>query len=146
MTVADLPGLIEGAAKEDRGLGHAFLNHASKAKALVIVLDLQTDDQDSPPVQTLKMLLSELKQFENGHLLQSRSLLLFGNKVDLFSDHNQRKQVEQQVAQYAQKIGLQFLSGSAVSGEGMKDLAKAIRLMCQQQQEKQAQKQDKQQQ
>lgn len=146
VTVADLPGLIAGAAAEDRGLGHAFLNHATKAKALIIVVDLFNDDEEGKgPVEALKMILSELQQFEKGHLLQSRPLLLFGNKTDLFSDQTQRLLIEEQVKLFAKRKGLQFLSGSAVSGEGMKELAKAIRLMCQDQQLQKQQENNKQQ-
>lgn len=39
LTVADIPGLIPGAA-ENRGLGHAFLRHVSRARALVFVIDV----------------------------------------------------------------------------------------------------------
>ena len=58
--VADVPGLIEGAS-EGRGLGHRFLRHVSRCRALVLVVDLSA--ADSPP--TSRTLRDELAAYDD---------------------------------------------------------------------------------
>jgi GTP-binding protein len=59
--VADIPGLIEGAA-EGRGLGHQFLRHVERARVLVILLDLTPTDERTP-LEQLDVLLHELSSY-----------------------------------------------------------------------------------
>ena len=75
LTVADIPGLIEGAHK-NIGLGHAFLRHVERAKILVYVVDLSGE----APWKDLQTLQSELEAYRPG--LTKRQSLIVANKAD----------------------------------------------------------------
>ncbi len=62
MVVADIPGLIEGAS-EGRGLGHRFLRHVERARALVVLIDLAPSEGRSPAEQE-RVLLEELGRYQ----------------------------------------------------------------------------------
>ena len=77
--VADIPGLIEGAA-EGRGLGHEFLRHIERARVLVLLLDLAPVD-GRPPSEQARILLDELRRYRPD--LLDRPRLLVGTKADV---------------------------------------------------------------
>jgi GTPase len=77
--VADIPGLIEGAA-EGRGLGHEFLRHVERARVLVILLDLAPVDE-RPPAEQARVLLDELGRYRPE--LLERPRLFVGSKADV---------------------------------------------------------------
>ena len=79
MVVADIPGLIEGASK-GKGLGHQFLRHVERARALVILADLAPDDDRSPPEQE-RILLDELGRYQPELLARPR--IVVGSKSDV---------------------------------------------------------------
>jgi len=81
MVVADVPGLIEGAA-EGRGLGHQFLRHVERARVLLVLLDLNAADGTSPDDQ-LEILLKELGDYEPD--LLERPRIVAGSKSDVAS-------------------------------------------------------------
>ena len=76
--VADIPGLIEGAA-EGKGLGHQFLRHIERARALCLLVDLVNEDGLSPEEQE-RVLLKELGEYR-GELLD-RPRIVVGTKAD----------------------------------------------------------------
>ena len=80
--VADIPGLIEGAA-EGKGLGHLFLRHIERARVLVILLDL-SDPGGVTPEQQCAVLLDELGRYQPS--LLERPRLLVGSRADMASD------------------------------------------------------------
>ncbi|CAN5489164.1 GTPase ObgE [soil metagenome] len=77
--VADIPGLIEGAS-EGRGLGHQFLRHVERARALCLLVDLAALDGASPAEQE-RVLLDELGAYRPE--LLERPRLVLGTKADL---------------------------------------------------------------
>jgi GTP-binding protein len=77
--VADIPGLIEGAA-EGKGLGHQFLRHVERARVLVLLLDLAAVDGRSPADQE-RVLLDELGRYRPE--LLERPRLVVGTKADV---------------------------------------------------------------
>lgn len=78
LTVADIPGLIEG-AHENRGLGHAFLRHIERTKFLVYVLDLSVPT--GRVLNDLEILRNELEKHEEG--LSTRPCCIAANKMDI---------------------------------------------------------------
>ncbi|HJQ06878.1 MAG TPA: GTPase ObgE, partial [Nocardioides sp.] len=78
-TVADVPGLIEGAA-EGRGLGHDFLRHIERCAALVHVLDTATLEPGRNPLDDLDVIEDELRRYGG---LEDRPRLVALNKVDV---------------------------------------------------------------
>jgi GTP-binding protein len=81
-TVADIPGLVEGAA-EGKGLGHQFLRHITRTRVLVILLELGPMAGD-PPEEQYRVLLDELGRYQAD--LLDRPRLVVGSKADLTGD------------------------------------------------------------
>jgi len=77
--VADIPGLVEGAS-EGRGLGHRFLRHIMRCRALVLVVDLAAED----PAADLTTLREELVAYDSD--LATRASIVVGTKSDLLDD------------------------------------------------------------
>jgi GTPase len=77
--LADIPGLIEGAA-DGRGLGHTFLRHVERARVLVLLLDLASVDGRSPDDQE-RVLVDELGRYQPE--LLDRPRLVVGSKADV---------------------------------------------------------------
>jgi GTP-binding protein len=80
LTVADVPGLIEGAS-EGRGLGHQFLRHIERARVLVVLVDLAAEDAGGhTPAEQERILLEELGAYRPE--LLERPRIVVGSKVD----------------------------------------------------------------
>ena len=78
-TVADIPGLVEGAA-EGKGLGHQFLRHITRARALVVLVELDPVTGVSPDEQH-RVLIDELGRYQPD--LLERPRLVVGSKSDM---------------------------------------------------------------
>jgi GTP-binding protein len=78
-TVADIPGLVEGAA-EGKGLGHRFLRHITRSRVLVVLVELDPVTGISPEEQQ-RVLLDELERYQPD--LVDRPRLLVGSKADM---------------------------------------------------------------
>ena len=107
MVVADIPGLIEGAA-QGRGLGHRFLRHVERARVLVVLVDLAPFAERSPAEQE-QVLINELGCYRP-ELLDRRRIVV-GSRADL-------------VAPYS--AGYDGPTVSAVTGEGVSSLVGRI--------------------
>jgi GTP-binding protein len=79
MVMADIPGLIEGAA-EGRGLGHQFLRHIERTRVLVVMVDLAEFAEPDQPTQ-LEVLLRELGEYRPD--LLDRPRLIVGSRADM---------------------------------------------------------------
>jgi GTP-binding protein len=77
--VADIPGLIEGAS-EGRGLGHRFLRHIERARALCVLLDLAAA-AERPPTEQFEVLVAELRAYQPD--LLERERVIIGSRADL---------------------------------------------------------------
>lgn len=88
--IADVPGLIEGAA-QGKGLGHEFLRHVERARALVVLLD-PSPLAEHPPHEQLRILLAELEAF-NPDLVSRPQVVLVG-KADLDEASDAAAQIE----------------------------------------------------
>ena len=108
--LADIPGLIEGAA-DGKGLGHQFLRHIERARALVVLLD-PSDLQTDSPARQYEVLLAELGAYSPELIARPRIVVL--SKVDLLT------------ADTAVDIDAEVVSVSAVTGEGVPELLHRI--------------------
>src|SRR6202044_3508724 len=78
--MADIPGLIEGAA-DGAGLGIRFLKHLQRTKVLLHLVDIAPPDPDADPVKEARTIVAELKKFDASLGKKERWLLI--NKIDL---------------------------------------------------------------
>jgi GTPase len=117
-TVADLPGLIEG-AHLGAGLGIQFLKHIERTSVIVHLVDV-SDSSDRPdPVDDYKVITAELKSFDPA--LAAKPTILVGAKADVANPEKLKK-----LAAMAKRRKLPFYAISAVSGEGVEALKFAI--------------------
>jgi len=117
--IADIPGLIEGAA-EGAGLGHQFLRHLARTRLLLHIVDLAPMYEGTDPVAEAHAILGELKKYDPALYEKPRWLLL--NKVDLLENRGQA------VAAFLKAFtdyDRHFII-SAINGEGCKELTYAI--------------------
>lgn len=109
--VADIPGLISGAHK-NKGLGHAFLRHIERCKALLFVIDAASTDP--PPCSQLRSLQFELKMHEPA--LASRVSLVLANKMDLLSEGEGEKEMERLREEGGRVVGVVPVSALRMMG------------------------------
>jgi GTPase len=117
-TVADVPGLIEGAS-EGRGLGHDFLRHIERCAALVHVVDTATMEPGRNPVEDLDVIENELSRYGG---LEDRPRLVALNKVDVPDG----REIADMVTEDLRNRGLEVVPVSAASGEGLRELTFAM--------------------
>lgn len=115
--MADIPGLIEGAA-EGAGLGIRFLKHVSRTLLLLHIVDIAPAD-GSDPVQNVNAIINELKKFSPELLAKERWLVL--NKIDLFTP----EEAEQRCADIVKSLGWEgkVFKISGLSHSGTEELA-----------------------
>ena len=117
-TVADVPGLIEGAS-EGRGLGHDFLRHIERCAALVHVVDCATLEPGRDPLTDLDVIEAELERYGG---LDDRPRMVALNKVDV----PEARELAEMVRPELEARGLQVLLVSAGTREGLRELTFAM--------------------
>jgi GTP-binding protein len=117
--IADIPGLIEGAA-EGAGLGHQFLRHLARTRLLLHLVDIAPLHEGVDPVHEAHAILNELRKYDEALYNKPRWLVL--NKLDLLQDKDEK------VAAFLREFGdhTRHFAISAINGEGCRELTFAI--------------------
>lgn len=124
--IADIPGLIEGAA-DGAGLGHQFLRHLARTSLLLHLVDLVPPDPETDPVRDAKAIVDELRRYDETLYRKPRWLIL--NKVDLIPEGERRERIDAFVHAF---LGDQATTDtpvhviSALTGDGCRELTYAI--------------------
>ena len=123
-TVADVPGLIPGAA-QGKGLGLEFLRHIERTEVIAHVIDCATLDPGRDPVSDYETLENELKQYEDQLQLplgaipiRDRPRVIILNKIDVA----EARELAEFVKPDFEKMGLKVIMVSTVSHEGLREL------------------------
>jgi GTPase len=114
-TVADVPGLIEGAS-QGKGLGQDFLRHIERCAALVHVVDCATADPGRDPISDLDVIEAELSSYGG---LGDRPRLVVLNKIDV----PDARELAEMVRGDIEHRGLRVLLVSAATHEGLRELS-----------------------
>lgn len=123
--VADIPGLIEGAA-EGAGLGHQFLRHLQRTRVLLHLVDIVPLDESADPVHDAAAIIEELRKYDEALYHKQRWLIL--NKVDLAAEEDRDARIEAFLSGYREAVGEpeKTFTISALTGEGTRALVFAI--------------------
>ncbi len=119
---ADIPGLIEGAS-EGRGLGHQFLRHLERTKAVAYVLDGAAFD-GMDPLTAYDVLRKELTAYSE--LLATKPSVAVITKLDAVTDEFDRVELEEQL----RSLGLECIFISAVTGNGLEHLKRQLAFLA----------------
>ena len=117
-TVADVPGLIEGAS-EGRGLGHDFLRHIERCLAIAHVIDCATYEPGRDPLTDLDVIEGELAAHGG---LEDRPRIVVLNKIDI----PDARELAEIVTGELEARGLRVFAVSTKSGEGLQALTFAM--------------------
>jgi len=119
--VADLPGLIEGAA-DGAGLGHQFLRHLQRTQLLLHVIDLAPFDESVDPVAQARSIVAELKKYDPA--LHSKPRWIVLNKLDMIPEQVRQARVKDFVRRSRWKGPVFQIS--ALTREGCEPLMRAV--------------------
>lgn len=121
--VADIPGLIEGAA-EGAGLGHLFLRHLSRTKLLLHLIDMAPFDPEADPAQEARALVNELRKYDES-LYQKPRWIVF-NKIDLIPESEQDSKIDDLIESLDLSSDDRVFVISAATREGCAELISAV--------------------
>lgn len=119
--VADLPGLIEGAA-EGAGLGHQFLRHLQRTRLLLHVVDMAPFDENVDTLAQAKAIVAELRKYDEALFKKPRWLVL--NKLDMVPQEQRSALVKDFVKRFKHKGPVFEIS--ALTREGCELLVQAV--------------------
>lgn len=123
--IADIPGLIEGAA-DGAGLGIRFLKHLARTRILLHIVDLAPLDPEADPVRDARAIVRELERYSPE--LASRPRWLALNKIDLIPEEMREQRIHDFLAAYAADApeDSPHFCISAINGEGCRSLVFAL--------------------
>ena len=119
--MADIPGLIEGAA-EGAGLGHQFLRHLQRTKVLLHLVDMAPFDESIDPAAEVKAIAAELKKYDASLAKKPRWLVL--NKADLLAPAEAKKRAAALVKKL--RWTKPWFLVSAMKAQGTRELSFAV--------------------
>ncbi|MCK6438798.1 MAG: 50S ribosome-binding GTPase, partial [Planctomycetes bacterium] len=114
-TMADIPGLIEGAS-EGKGLGHQFLRHIERTRAIVHLIDLDAGDVEELATN-YRTIRRELERFSPN--LAGKQEIVVGNKIDV-------PEARARAEELGKAIGAQVFALSAVTKESLPELLRRL--------------------
>jgi GTP-binding protein len=123
--IADVPGLIEGAA-EGAGLGHQFLKHLQRTRVLLHLVDLAPFDEGVDPVREAVAIVEELRKYDDELWAKPRWLVL--NKIDMIPEEERKAKVDDFVVRFKEISGWkgQVHAVSSLTGENTQNLMKSV--------------------
>jgi len=119
IVAADVPGLIEGAS-DNKGLGIYFLRHIERTRVLLHVIDLSEENYESI-IQKWNIIRNEFKNYNTDVL--KKPYIVVGNKTDLLDNDSA---VAKKVDEFMNEQNIQYLTTSAISGDGIDLLIRSI--------------------
>ena len=126
--VADIPGLIEGAA-EGAGLGHQFLRHLQRTHLLLHIVDIAPFDPGADPLRDARAILDELNKYDPA--LYDKPRWLVANKIDLLPEEEREARLAALLKGYG-PVDRHFAI-TAIDGAGCRELTFAIMAHIEQQ-------------
>jgi GTP-binding protein len=119
--MADIPGLIEGAA-EGAGLGIRFLRHLQRTRILLHLIDIAPPDPDADPVKDARTIVGELEKFAADLAAKERWLVI--NKIDLLEPAEATRRSKEIVRRLRWKGPVLLISGA--TGKGTDELKQSV--------------------
>jgi GTPase len=119
--IADVPGLIEGAA-DGAGLGIRFLKHLARTRLLLHIVDLAPPDPEADPVREARAIVGELEKYSPELAAKPRWLIL--NKLDLIPEEEREARIAAFLAAYGHDGP--WFGIAAISGDGCRPVVYAI--------------------
>jgi len=119
--IADIPGLIEGAA-DGAGLGHQFLRHLQRTRLILHLIDIAPLDDTIDPVREARALVAELKRYDPA--LHAKPRWLVFNKIDLLA----REEADARIRDALRRLrwNKPWYAISGIAGAGTDTLVRAI--------------------
>jgi GTP-binding protein len=124
--VADIPGLIEGAA-EGAGLGHQFLRHLQRTRLLLHLVDIAPVEEAGDPAADAAAIVEELRKYDEALYRKPRWLVI--NKIDLIPEDERAARIDAFTRAFRERSGAEparVFAISALSGEGCRELTFAV--------------------
>ena len=121
--IADVPGLIEGAA-DGAGLGIRFLKHLARTRVLLHIVDLAPLDPEADPVHDAQAIVAELEKYSPELAAKPRWLVL--NKLDLIPEEERAERLASFLSAYGAAQDAPHFAISAINGDGCRPIIYAL--------------------